>query len=54
MLVQIYENFKLAENFRGWHGQKYVWPVMWWDSKFDFISEMNRWNGVGQKWEWLF
>ena len=23
-------------------------------SKFDFISEMNRWNGVGQKWEWLF
>ena len=24
---------------RGWHGQKWVWSVLWWDSKIDCISE---------------
>ena len=29
---------------RGWCGQKWMWPVMWWDSKIDSIWRMNKWN----------
>ena len=28
------------------HGQKWVWPVWSWDSKFDCISKLNQWNNL--------
>ena len=34
----------MMENFRDWHGQKWLWLVMWQDSKIDCISRMNKWN----------
>ena len=37
MLVQIYTNYKLLEDFWGGYGQKWVWPVWWWDSKIHCI-----------------
>ena len=44
MLVQILANSKVIENFWGGHGQKWVWPVWWWDSKIECIWRMNRWR----------
>ena len=32
------------KNFVVSHGQKWVWPVWWPDSKIDCIWRMNRWN----------
>ena len=56
-------------NFRDWHGQKWVCPVMWSDFKIDCTWRMNRWNILvfcmliqihknsldvhGPKWVWL-
>ena len=37
-------SWKLFESFWGWHGQKWVWLVMWCDFKIDCIWRMNRWN----------
>ena len=44
ILLQIHANWKVIENFRGWYGRKWVWLVMWLDSKIDCIWRMNRWN----------
>ena len=34
----------MIENFWGEHGQKWVLPVWWWDSKIDCFWRMNRWS----------
>ena len=37
---------KERQKFRGWCGQKWIWPVEWWDSKIDSIWRMNKWNNL--------
>ena len=37
MLVQFNENW--TESFSGWHGQKTVRPILWWDLKIECVSE---------------
>ena len=39
-----YNFMKKYESFRGWRGQKWLWPVMLWDFKIDCIWRMDRWN----------
>ena len=36
MLVQFHENW--IESFRGWHGQEWVWPLLWRDFKIDYLK----------------
>ena len=34
----------MIENFEGEHGQKWVWPIWWWDTKIDYTWRMSSWN----------
>ena len=44
MLIQIHINEKLIERFLAGHGQKWVWPTWFWDSKIECIRKRNRSN----------
>ena len=46
MLMQIHDSQMLIKNLLGGHGQKYAWSFWSWDSKFGYISKLNRWNNL--------